>query len=104
MKSEAVVAILASEDLAQVAVSSQHARRCFVSQCLRPDFFFSGVLTTLIRRSPREGVDTCRDRALNASGQGYYGEAKVDRAAKAGHKYLHNKLSYRDVSSRRFFL
>jgi len=33
MKSEAVVAILASEGLAQVAVSCQHARRSFVPQC-----------------------------------------------------------------------
>jgi len=32
-KSEAVVAILASEGLAQVAVSCQHARRSFVPQC-----------------------------------------------------------------------
>ena len=32
-----------------------------------------------------EGVDTCRDRALNASGRGYYGQAKAARAAKATH-------------------
>ena len=44
-----------------------------------------GVLTTLISRSPREGVDTCRDRALNASGRGYYGQANAGRAAKVTH-------------------
>ena len=43
------------------------------------------ILTTLISRSPREGVDTCRDRALNASGRGYYGQANAGRAAKATH-------------------
>ena len=48
-------------------------------------FFFSGVLTTLISRSPREGVDTCRDWVLNASGRGYYGQANAGRAAKATH-------------------
>jgi len=31
------------------------------------------------------GVDTCRDRALNASGRGYYSQAKAGRAAKATH-------------------
>ena len=51
----------------------------------RPIFFFPGVLTTLINRSSREGVDTCRDRALNASGRGYYGQAKDGRASKATH-------------------
>ena len=48
-------------------------------------FFFPGVLTTPISRSPREGVDTCRDRALNASGRGYYDQAKAGRAVKATH-------------------
>ena len=51
----------------------------------RDQFFFPGVLTILISRSPREGVDTCRDQALNASEQGYYDQAKAGRAAKATH-------------------
>ena len=50
-----------------------------------PNFFFSGVLTKFISRSPCERVDTCRDRALNASGWGYYSQAKTGRAAKATH-------------------
>jgi len=50
----------------------------------RDQIFFSGVLTTLISRSPREGVDKCRDRALNASGLGYYCQAIVGRAAQGG--------------------
>ena len=50
------------------------------------NFFLSGVLTTLFNRSPREGVDTLRDRVLNASGRGYYGQAKVGRAAEATHR------------------
>jgi len=47
MKSEAVAAILASEGLAEVAVSSQHARRSFVPQCTIVrrlcDFFFGSL-------------------------------------------------------------
>jgi len=35
MKGEALVVILASEGLAQVAVSCQHARRSFVPQCTK---------------------------------------------------------------------
>jgi len=38
-----------------------------------------------ISRSPREGVDTCRDRALNASGRGYYDQTEADKAVKATH-------------------
>jgi len=55
MKSEAVVAILASEGLAQVAVSCQHARRSFVPQCtlllFRSCLLFSSIVFFLI--SPR---------------------------------------------------
>jgi len=46
MKGEALVVILASEGLAQVAVSCQHARRSFVPQCTKiqkNSFFFSFV-------------------------------------------------------------
>ena len=43
------------------------------------------VLTTLNKPQSTEGVDTCRDRALNASGRGYYGQANAGRAAKATH-------------------
>jgi len=46
MKGEALVVILASEGLAQVAVSCQHARRSFVPQCTKIQkisFFFSFV-------------------------------------------------------------
>ena len=48
-------------------------------------FFFRGFSQHLSSRSPREGVDTCRDRALNASGRGYYGQAeRVGRAPPVG--------------------
>ena len=46
-------------------------------------FFFGGFSQHSSSRSPREGVDTCRGRALNALGRGYYGQA--NRAAKATH-------------------
>ena len=46
----------------------------------RNQFFFGEFSQQSSSRSPREGVDTCRDRALNASGQGYYGQAKADSA------------------------
>ena len=46
-------------------------------------FFLGGFSQHSSSRSPREGVDTCRDRALNASGRGYHGQAKAGRAAKA---------------------
>jgi len=84
---------------------------CIFPVCIstkRNNFFFRGVLREhSSSRSPREGVDTCRDRALNASGRGYYGQAKSWQDSKGdslGHKYLRNKLSHRDVSSCRFFL
>jgi len=51
----------------------------------QPNFFFGGFSQHSSSRSPREGVDTCRDRVLNSSGQGYYGQAKTDRAVKATH-------------------
>jgi len=53
----------------------------------RNQFFFSGGSHNRdsTSRSPREGVDTCRDRALNASERGFYGQAKAGKAAKATH-------------------
>ena len=55
MKSEAVVAILASEGLAQVAVSYQHARRSFVPPCtVRYAFHFEREIECLlITESPK---------------------------------------------------
>jgi len=56
----------------------QHIIRCLkYKKCENEQFIFN--------RSPREGVDTCRDRALYASGRGYYGQANSGRAAKATH-------------------
>ena len=49
------------------------------------NFFLEGFSQHSSSRSPREGVDTCRNRALNASGRGYYGQANAGRAAKATH-------------------
>jgi len=59
MKSEAVVAILASEGLAQVAISCQHARISFVPQCT--NFLF--VLTFF---SPFARTGDLRNAASNA--------------------------------------
>jgi len=69
-------------------------------------FFFGGFSQHSSSRSPREGVDTCRDRALNASGRGYYGQANAGRAAKATHgtQVPSYELFHRDVSSCRFLL
>ena len=49
------------------------------------NFIFRGFSQHSSSRSPREGMDTCRDRAINASGRGHYGQAKAGRAAKATH-------------------
>ena len=38
---------------------------------MQPIFFTGGFSRHPVSRSPREGVDTCRDRALNASERGY---------------------------------
>jgi len=47
--------------------------------------FFGGFSQHSSNRSPREGVDTCQDQALNALGRGYYSQAKAGRSAKATH-------------------
>jgi len=48
-------------------------------------FFPGGFSQQSSSCSPREGVDTCQDQTLNASGRGYHGQAKAGRAAKATH-------------------
>ena len=60
MKGEALVVILASEGLAQVAVSCQHARRSFVPQCTKIQkkkfFFLSSPVKNQILKSGTRGV------------------------------------------------
>jgi len=51
----------------------------------RNQFFFGGFSQQSSSCSPREGVETCLDLALNTLGQGYYGQVKDGREAKATH-------------------
>ena len=59
MEGEAAVAILASEGLAQVAVSCQHARRSFVPPLFSGKCVFNRPNTlkkTLLKFPPKNGV------------------------------------------------